>query len=180
ECDLAGQYDYDSLLGLVKVGLQRDVGVDFRRRPTDDDAEVVPFSQALTVWQVYCSALSCGYSGIPNTHWEPLARLVLSAMYEATLWAGVLNAAAGGAPHCHEVFLTFLGGGVFRNEPEWICAAIGRALAVANTQRAPITVYVCHYGRVDGGLAGRVDGEFHRQVALLDAQRGTTTRGTNT
>ena len=30
-----------------------------------------------------------------------------------------------------DVFLTFIGGGVFGNDKQWIAAAIGRALAVA-------------------------------------------------
>jgi hypothetical protein len=55
--------------------------------------------------------------------WEPLARLVLEAAYEATLHAAVF---AG----IKTVVLTALGGGVFGNKNEWISEAIVRAITI--------------------------------------------------
>ena len=81
---------YDELLERVKIGLHADVGVDFRNRYSD----IVSHREGLYVTQTYCSALSCAYSGVHNHHWAPLARLVLQANYEATLWAAVLNLAS--------------------------------------------------------------------------------------
>jgi hypothetical protein len=79
------QYSYDELKGLIKIGLHSDVGVTFATR-------FQPAPPGITVTQAYCSALSCAYSGVATAHWEAFARLVLEAAYEATLWAGVLNA----------------------------------------------------------------------------------------
>lgn len=53
---------------------------------------------------------------------------MLEGAYEATLWAAALNAARGAS---NIVYLTRLGGGAFGNEPEWIAAAMQRALALA-------------------------------------------------
>ncbi len=55
--------------------------------------------------------------------WEPLARLVLDAAYEATLLATALHADHD-APR---VFLTLLGAGAFGNPVGWVVAAIARA-----------------------------------------------------
>ena len=55
--------------------------------------------------------------------WEPLARLVLEAAYEATLHAALL---AG----TRTVVLTAIGGGVFGNKNEWISDAAVKALTV--------------------------------------------------
>jgi len=56
---------------------------------------------------------------------QPLAQLVLEAACEATLLAAARRRAEG-RPGL--VFLTRLGGGVFGNRPEWIDAAIRRAM----------------------------------------------------
>lgn len=79
------------------------------------------------VTQAYCSAFPVGYSEVREETWEPLARLLLEASYEATLRAAVINANNGGS---NKVFLTLVGGGVFGNEMSWILDAIKRALRV--------------------------------------------------
>lgn len=158
--------DYEGLKGLLKIGLHRDVGVTFASRYEP------PAVTGATVSQAYCSALSCAYSGIDIDHWEPFARLVLEAAYEATLWAAVINAAAsgggGGGNHRNKVFLTFLGGGVFGNDPRWICDSIGRAMAVVALARrgaVPIEVTIAHYRRVDPEIARWIDAAFDREIA---------------
>ena len=61
--------------------------------------------------------------------WEPLARAVLRAAYEATLWAALRSAqrhwGRGGSTR---VFLTMVGGGGFGNPVAWICDAMDAAL----------------------------------------------------
>lgn len=100
----------DALRGLLRIGLVRDAEV------TDSPPGAQLVSQAL------CSALPVAYSPDPcHPDWEPFARLVLEASYEATLLAGSLTSAP--------VLLTSVGGGVFGNEPAWIEAAIDRALS---------------------------------------------------
>lgn len=82
-------------------------------------------SRRQTVSQAFCSALPVAYSRVPAVEWQPFAELVLEAAYEATLWAGVLNARQGSS---NIVLLTRLGGGAFGNEPAWIDEAMQHAL----------------------------------------------------
>ena len=77
------------------------------------------------VSQAYCSAVPVAYSRLAPALWEPFARLILEALYEATLCAAVLNAQASGVG---TVYLTAVGGGAFGNPSEWILAALERAL----------------------------------------------------
>lgn len=71
---------------------------------------------------------------------------MLEASYEATLWAAVLEQQQGKGSGT--VFLTFVGGGVFRNKPEWIHEAIARACFKCRAH--PIKVKVCHHPEVSG------------------------------
>ncbi len=53
---------------------------------------------------------------------------MLKASYEATLWAAVINAERHGwKAGSNKVFLTFLGGGVFGNNHDWIAEAMDEA-----------------------------------------------------
>lgn len=83
------------------------------------------------VSQAFCSALPVDYyrSSVPTSHWEALGSMVLQAAYEATMLAAVLNANRNAS---NIVLLTELGGGAFGNHPDWINAAIRRALALAS------------------------------------------------
>lgn len=105
----------EHLRGLLRIGLHWDVEVT--------DAETAP---GPCVTQAYCSAMPVAYGDPPPSAWEPIARLVLEAAYEATLLAGILNARRGLS---NRVLLTRLGGGAFGNDPAWIDDAIDRALA---------------------------------------------------
>lgn len=153
---------YDDLLGLVKIGLHRDVGVTFRTRFTD-------ITEDITVTQAYCSALSCAYSGIDTEHWTEFAQLVLDANYEATLWAGalnVLNQSPDMQNNRKDVFISFIGGGAFGNDPKWICGAIGRALAIMHRYNAPIRVHICHFCEINPRWVKLIEDAY-----LKDAQR---------
>ena len=88
------------------------------------DTEVTISQDRHTLTQVYGSALPIGYSD-RGDNWEPFARLVLEASYEATLHAALINAHATGN---NRVFLTLLGGGVFGNKTGWIVDAIETSL----------------------------------------------------
>jgi hypothetical protein len=103
--------DLDALRALLRIGLQHDT-------------EVTLDGAGNTVTQAYCSALPVAYSDHLADLWEPFARLVLDAAYEATLAAALVNRAATGN---RSVFLTLLGGGVFGNPTHWIADAIRRA-----------------------------------------------------
>lgn len=107
ECSEA---ERDAFRGLLAVGLHTDVQVtDVRDGPRR------------YVSQVFCSALPVSY-GVRDGAWEPFARLVLEACYEATL----LTAALQRGPHT--VLLTRVGGGAFGNDDAWIDDALVRAL----------------------------------------------------
>ncbi|MDB4989276.1 MAG: hypothetical protein JWN04_4454 [Myxococcaceae bacterium] len=111
--------DIDELRGLLRVGVHSDVEV------TSFDGAPRP-----VVSQVFCSALPVAYvkPRLPTSLWQPFAKLVLEAAYEATLWAAVLQAQRGVSK---TLLLTRLGGGVFGNEDAWIDAAMKRALTEA-------------------------------------------------
>ncbi len=91
------------------------------------DSQVTLAGSKHLVTQVYCSALPVAYSGLASALWEPFARLVLEAAYEATLAVAVLNAVNTANKN---VYLTLLGGGAFGNDQTWIVDAIRRAATV--------------------------------------------------
>jgi hypothetical protein len=154
------------LLDLIKIGVHADVGVNFSGRsvakgmiPTNSDTPV-------TVTQAYCSALSVGYAGVgPASVWQPFAQLILDAAYEATLWAAVVNEQRTGVK---DVFLTLVGGGVFRNEFEWISAAIGRAVSLLRAAGADLKVHVCHFRQIDSNMESMIT------AAIVDAEQQQT------
>lgn len=115
----ASAHDLDELRGLLKVGVHSNVEV------TSVDGSPGPL-----VSQVLCAALPVAHvkPRLPTSLWQPFARLVLEAAYEATLWAAVLHAQRGGA---NSVLLTRLGAGAYGNEDSWIDGAIQRALGEA-------------------------------------------------
>lgn len=119
----------DTLRGKLAIGLHRNV------EATDVDAD-----ERRLVSQAFCAALPLGYSSVARAQWEPLARLILEASYEATLLAAV-------EVESDTVLLTRIGGGVFANADAWIDDAIERGLGVV----------------ADAGLDVRIVG--HRDVA---------------
>jgi len=106
----------DRLRGRLAIGLHHDVDV------TDASGPDRP-----RVSQAFCSALPVAYTRIAPPAWEPFARLVLEAAYEATLLAAVERNRQGRSP---TVLLTRLGGGAFGNDDRWIDDAILRALGL--------------------------------------------------
>lgn len=120
----ASAAEIDLLRGLLRIGLHWDVEVTDARQGSGP-----------LVSQAYCSAMPVAYGRPPVYAWEPLARLVLEAAYEATLLAGVLNARRGAS---RRVLLTRLGGGAFGNEAAWIDAAVERALRCVAGQQLDV------------------------------------------
>ena len=120
----------DTLRGHLAIGLHRNVEV------TDVDDE-----RGRVVSQAFCSALPVGYSTLPRRQWEPFARLVLEATYEATLLAAAEQANQGAS---NTVLLTTVGGGVFGNEHEWIHDAMERALSVVENAGLDIRIVGHH------------------------------------
>jgi hypothetical protein len=108
----AGEKERDALRGLLRIGVQSDTEVTLRKA-------------GHLVSQAYGSALPVAYAGHSPDLWEPFARLVLEAAYEATMAAALLNRARTGNK---TVYLTLLGGGVFGNRTAWIIDSLRRAL----------------------------------------------------
>lgn len=149
----------NSLRDYVRIGLHQNVGVTFYDRFTPIESNLASnssafFNQDIRVTQCYCSAISCGYTNIPIKLWEPLARIILEANYEATIWAAAINRLLGGSK---DVFLTFVGGGVFKNELEWITDAIGRAIVIAKKYNLDLNIHICHFRCINVGLVTQVD-----------------------
>ena len=159
----SGAVDLNALRDALRIGLHVDVGVTFADRSAPLFIEK---GEDIRVSQAYCSALSCAYSGINDSDiWEPFAKLVLEASYEATLWATVRNSAHPRGSN--KVFLTFVGGGVFGNKLEWISDAIGRAAAILDSEGADIDITVCHYRSIRTEVVERVDTAYQAEALRL-------------
>ena len=98
----------DELKSKLKIGLQWNT-------------EVTIAGDGQLVSQAYCSALPVRYSQIESHYWEPFARLILEALYEATFLAALINLEKTGS---NKVYLTLVGGGAFGNEFHWILESL--------------------------------------------------------
>lgn len=121
--------ELDVLRGLLRVGAQYGVETTEQSAPAGQ-----------TVSQVFCSALPLGYSRLPIADWEPFARLVLEAAYEATLHCAEQNILRGGPPR---VYLTLLGAGAFGNPLKWVLDAMKRALNIFRPSGLDVAI-VCY------------------------------------
>jgi len=130
--DTASEEVIDGFRSALAIGLHRDVEV------TDGSGRRVS--------QVYCSALPVAYSSHGRGRWEPFARLVLQASYEAVMLAAVEQASGGGS---NTVLLTRIGGGVFENGDDWIDSAIVRAMDLVKDAGLDIT-FVAHRAATPG------------------------------
>lgn len=110
------------------------------------------------VCQVYASAIPVAYARNTDiADFEPFARLVLNAAYDATLLAARVKQQIMAAKQQEgvvgartKVYLTLLGGGAFGNRIGWITDAIIRALEAHKD--ALLDVFLVHYGNLDGRL----------------------------
>lgn len=113
----------EELLKSLRIGVQWDTEVicsEFGSKDYKGETQLVT--------QAYCSGCSVTYSRCSESAWEPFASLVLRACYEATMLAGILNAAAHPEePGARRMFLTAVGGGVFGNDMMWVQDAMKRA-----------------------------------------------------
>jgi hypothetical protein len=130
-----GPAELDELRAKLRIGIHRDVEV------TDATVDHGPL-----VSQAFCSALPVSTT-VPLRQWEAFASLVLDAAYEATMWAGVLNAQRGASK---VVLLTQVGGSAFGNDEKWISAATMRALELVRDY--DLDVKLVSYGSPSQGL----------------------------
>jgi hypothetical protein len=125
----------DRLRCLLRIGFQKQTQVTL---PGCDHQ----------VSQAYCSALPVAYNHQPAELWEPFARLVLEASYEATLFAGIQNFQETGNP---TLYLTLIGGGVFGNKTSWILESLKRALELH--RGAPLDVRIVSYRQLNPAVS---------------------------
>merc|ERR1712129_695571 len=132
--------DRRALIEELCVGVHEDVQVtssSWGQHQVHDDGQLVT--------QVLGSACSVSYSGNRSTLWEPFARLVLEASYEAVFRVAMLTALRhGGRAGSNRVFLTCLGGGVFGNPLNWIVDAMEAAMR--KFSRVNLEVFIVTYG----------------------------------
>ena len=119
----------ERLKGKLKVGIQWQT-------------DVTIFEVKQKVSQIYCSALPVGYSQIESFYWEYFARIILEALYEATLYAGMLNMEKNNSDL---VYLTLVGGGVLGNEEYWILESMQKA--IEKFKNVPLNIKIVSYGR---------------------------------
>ena len=110
------------------------------------DVQVTQPDPAHELSQAYCSALPVAYSSLPSDEWEPFARTVLEASYEACLLAARENMTKTG--NC-VVYLTMVGGGAFGNEAGWIIDAMRRAIELV--PGTGLDVRIVHHREVHQG-----------------------------
>jgi hypothetical protein len=128
----ASDDDRDDLRRHLAIGLHRDVQV----------TDVVEGPRRF-VSQAFCSALPVSYGEGHSSDWEPFARLILEASYEATLLAASERASTGGS---NIVLLTRVGGGAFGNADKWIEDAIVRAITLV--EGAGLDIRLVGHGQV--------------------------------
>lgn len=123
--------NYKMLSGYIKVGIHSNIQVTCKNWGkeirTDNDHYV---------HQVFCSAPSVSYSNNDIKLWEPFARLILNATYEAAFLATINLCST-------KLFLTRVGGGVFGCCNSWIDDAIVRACKIF--KHYPIQVILVDY-----------------------------------
>lgn len=118
----------ERLKGKLKVGIQWQT-----------DVTISEVKQKVS--QIYCSALPVGYSQIESFYWEYFARIILEALYEATLYAGMVNMEKNNSDL---VYLTLVGGGVFGNEEYWILESMQKA--IEKFKNVPLNIKIVSYG----------------------------------
>lgn len=122
------------LKGKLKVGIQWQT-------------EVTVSETKHKVSQIYCSALPVSYSHIESFYWESFARVILEALYEATLYAGMINMEKNNS---NLVYLTLVGGGAFGNEDYWILESMQKA--IEKFKNVPLNVKIVSYGQPNSNL----------------------------
>ncbi len=159
----------------ICVGLQREVQVTggFGPRKNDllkpKDYKAVPVTNPdQKITQVFTATANLdGLSEEQKVEWHPLAQTLLDAAYQGTLYAAALSPKK-------KVFLTLVGGGVFKNKLSWIIDAIKKALEPLMEQGGLDITLVIYYS----GLYAKE--EWHSaETALLERVRasgGTWTR----
>lgn len=150
--------DRERCKALLRIGVHQDTTVtacgDWGLQALDLSNRVVGVGDASPrVTHALCSGCAIAYNGTrsKSSQWEPLARVVLEACYEATFYAAAeTRRRHAGALGSKKLFLTLIGGGVFGNRFSWISDAIVQA--VEKFRGHDLEVYLVSFGQVDDNL----------------------------
>mmetsp|Transcript_43796 Transcript_43796/g.139514 ORF Transcript_43796/g.139514 Transcript_43796/m.139514 type:complete len:420 (-) Transcript_43796:282-1541(-) len=170
-----GEEGRSNLRSAVKVGVALGSEVSFSALVPFEGLVPMPAGKEEScprqvVSQVFSAAANVRTRSCGADEWEPFARLLLEATYEAALWAAVRNARVAAAsaasagvpapPGSRRVMLTSVGGGVFGNRQEWIMDAMNRALGVLAAEAPPegwgLEVCIAHFEALDSTLEQQV------------------------
>lgn len=147
----ASEEEYERLKGFLRIGWQSYTQV------------TLPKCDHL-VHQLYCSALPVAYSKHPIELWEPFARLILEAAYEATFSIALQQLVNTKE---NKLYLTMLGGGAFGNRTEWIIDAIRPMLH--KFAAAELDVVIVSHGKSNPAVKTLVD-EVMQGFASIEAE----------
>lgn len=112
------------------------------------NTEVTQSTSKHKVSQIYCSALPVAYCHAETFYWESFSRVILEALYEATLYAGLINFEQ---TNSRQVFLTLVGGGAFGNEEHWIVESLFKS--IAKFRKTPLQLKIVSYGQSNETIA---------------------------
>eukprot|EP00913_Durusdinium_trenchii_P035427 g33153.t1 len=140
----------DRLRGKLRIGLHEEVQVT----STAWGAKLVHPSANQLVTQVFGSACSVAYSrDSSRDDWEPVARLILEASYEATLLAALKQAIKHeGREGSNRVFLTCLGRPAALNPPAMATKVSGMPAFITDKNNP---VGYCVQGAIEFGMDSR-------------------------
>lgn len=99
------------------------------------------------ICQVFCSTMALSYDKYKSSqteNWDPFCRNLLDAMYDATLTTAAILAFM--KQRRIKVFLTAIGGGVFRNPNIWIKEAIQKS--INKHKEMPLDVVLVSYSDI--------------------------------
>ena len=92
------------------------------------------------------------YSNVEADLWEPFARLILEATYEATFWAALKNYQQ---TNSNKLFLTLVGGGAFGNKPHWILESLQKV--ISKFRNTPLDVKIVSFRAPNPMLKNFID-----------------------
>merc|ERR1712195_245958 len=150
-CD-RGRLSYGRRQRAAAGAPQGRVHADIAVTRKDEQGHQGRIEESMVVSHVLGSACAVAYNpGTRADEWEPLARLVLEASYEACVLAALENRDRhDGMAGSKKLFLTLLGGDAFGNPQSWILDAIRRALR--KFEHEDLDVFLVCYEGVDASL----------------------------
>lgn len=152
----------------IQVGVHKNIQVISGLGPQKNE---LPIYKAIKITnddqiihQVFTA--TANLAGRNQNTFERLARMLLNAAYQGTLYAA-------SKVQTNKVFLTLIGGGVFNNKLSWIIDALEQAVKRVSNKKLTITLVIYHsqsYNKTEWN-----DAE-NRLLQLVTNTKGTWTR----